>query len=382
VTAQLIRPWRAEGDVELIRSLVASPRIAGLDGLRACAVLIVLVAHFGFSQIVPGGFGVTLFFFISGVLITRLLMAEYAKTGGVQVLNFYVRRFLRLYPALLLSVAGSVILYPLFNGHVPWADVPAVLFYYANYYGGTVGFMQGGMPDYGVFQTFGILWSLAVEEQYYLVFPLLMVWLLVDLRKAQYFFAVVIVACLLWRIWLHLNGHGDRIYGSTDTRIDSILYGAWLATALARAGAVRLVSVLSHPALFAAGIVGILVSLLCRDEWFRDTLRYSVQGLSLIPIVTAICFSGRYRVLTSLMDSRLMAWIGALSYSLYLFHGHAIVIGENLFHVRYVDPVSQLPAAYFFLTISLTLLFATGSYYLVEKPLFSLRVRFGSHVGH
>jgi len=77
-----------------------------------------------------------------------------------------------------------------------------------------------------------------------------------------------------------------------------------------------------------------------------------------------------------------MAWIGALSYSLYLFHGHAIVIGENLFHVRYVDPVSQLPAAYFFLTISLTLLFATGSYYLVEKPLFSLRVRFGSHVGH
>jgi len=74
--------------------------IPGLDGLRAFAVLIVMVAHVGYSHIVPGGFGVTVFFFISGFLITRLLLAENDAKGGIGLKNFYIRRFLRLLPAL------------------------------------------------------------------------------------------------------------------------------------------------------------------------------------------------------------------------------------------------------------------------------------------
>src|SRR2546428_13273829 len=79
--------------------------VPGLDGLRACAILLVLVAHVGLHAYVPGGFGVTLFFFISGMLITRLLLAEHAETGCIAVGRFYARRMLRLYPALLVAIA-------------------------------------------------------------------------------------------------------------------------------------------------------------------------------------------------------------------------------------------------------------------------------------
>lgn len=363
-------------------ALSAGSRIVGLDGLRACAVGIVLVAHFGFYQWVPGGFGVTLFFFISGVLITRLLMAEYQRFGRINIYNFYVRRFLRLYPALLVSVIASVLLYPCFGGHVSLPDVLAVLFYYANYYGQEIGFMHEGAPHHGSFQTFGILWSLAVEEQYYLIFPLLMAWLVKDVKKAAYFFMFVIVGCLLWRMALHDMGYGYRIYSATDTRIDSILFGALLAVWLVRDRDGRLVGRLSHPALFVAGLIGIVFSLLYRDEWFRDTLRYSLQGVSLMPIVTGICFSGRYQPLLKIMESRFMIWLGALSYSLYIFHGHALVIGENLFKVVYTDSILSQPGGFFLLTIPLTFAFAMISYYWVEKPFFSLRARFGSNVGH
>jgi peptidoglycan/LPS O-acetylase OafA/YrhL len=297
------------------------------------------------------------------------------------VVKFYIRRFLRLYPALLLSVLVSVLVYPMFNGHVPWPDILAALFYYANYYGTYLGFLRGSAPDHGTFHTFGILWSLAVEEQYYLVFPLLMLGLISDLRRAAWCFAAIMVACLVWRIWLYDNGMGFRNYGSTDTRIDSILVGALLAVWLTRPYAVTLVRTLSHPLSVLAGLGGIVFSLLYRDPWFRETVRYSLQGLCLMPIVAAACFSGRYAWVSAVLASRPMVWIGALSYSLYLFHGPAIVIGENLFKVVYVDPVSTLPAGYFAVSIVLTLAMSMLSYYGVEKPFFALRARFGSNVG-
>ncbi|MEL7231990.1 MAG: acyltransferase, partial [Pseudomonadota bacterium] len=94
-------PSRKRVHESAISATAAYGYIPGLDGLRAIAVLIVLVAHFGLSHIVPGGFGVTVFFFISGFLITRLLIAESDKKGGIGLKDFYVRRFIRLIPALI-----------------------------------------------------------------------------------------------------------------------------------------------------------------------------------------------------------------------------------------------------------------------------------------
>lgn len=354
--------------------------VHGLDGLRGCAVLIVLAAHFGLHNIVPGGFGVTLFFFISGFLITRLLLAESARDGRLALGSFYMRRLLRLYPALVVSVLAAYLLYPVFGGSLSWEDMCAVLLYYANYYGNTVGFMVGTMPEHGTFQTVGVLWSLAVEEQYYLLFPMLMLPLHSRPRLALRVFAGVAVACLAWRFWLDLQGLGERIYSSTDTRIDSILYGALLTTALAVDHQRRFLNILQRKDVLVLSLLVLLSTFLIRDDWFRNTLRYSLQGLSLMSVVANVCFEGGLPWVQRLLDTRPFALIGAWSYSLYIFHGHAIVIGENLFKVRYTDPVRSLPASYLALIIALTLVFSLASYYLVEKPFFSLRRHFGSQV--
>jgi peptidoglycan/LPS O-acetylase OafA/YrhL len=355
-------------------------RVAGLDGLRACAVLIVLVAHFGFHDVVPGGFGVTLFFFISGFLITRLLLSEAANQGRVDLRGFYMRRFLRLYPALLVSVVAAWLLYPMFGGSLPLADMCAALFYYANYYGNHVGFMVGTMPTHGAFQTVGVLWSLAVEEQYYLLFPLVMIPLNKRPRLAMWVFGAIAVACLLWRMRLDHLGQGARIYSSTDTRIDSILFGAWLTCALALDHQRRLLNFLQRKDVLVVSLAVILATFLWRDEYFRNTWRYTLQGLGLMSVVASVCFEGGLKRVQQLLELRLFILIGAWSYSLYVFHGHAIVIAENLFGVSYVAPLQTLPAMYFVVAIGLTLVFSLSSYYLVEKPLFGLRRRFGSRV--
>ena len=107
--------------------------IPGLDGLRALAVLIVIAAHFGLGHIVPGGFGVTVFFFISGFLITRLLIAERASQGQIHLQNFYLRRLLRLVPALVFMVVGSTLYFMMMGyGGPTLTEFLAAIFYFTN----------------------------------------------------------------------------------------------------------------------------------------------------------------------------------------------------------------------------------------------------------
>src|SRR5450830_2138130 len=195
--------------------------LRGLDGLRALAVLLVLVAHLGLNEAIPGGFGVTVFFFISGLLITRLLLAEHAQQGRIAVGRFYARRLIRLYPALLVAVLVATLVLTLSGAVVGWDKLAAALFYYANYYGIYVTF---GLNRDG-FDPFSILWSLAVEEQYYLVFPFICVALLAgtaNLRRFSWVLAGSVALVLVWRVIVHRHGgSSDYIYMATDTRIDS-----------------------------------------------------------------------------------------------------------------------------------------------------------------
>ena len=359
--------------------------IPGLDGLRAIAVLFVLLAHFGLHFVVPGGFGVTLFFFISGALITGNLLSEIDRSGGIDVKAFYLRRFFRLYPALVVLVVLSACIYPLFGGRVTLWDISAALFYYANYYNYYVGFMQGTNPLFGDFSTFGILWSLAVEEQYYLLFPLLIAVIGKSDKLMLRTFVGVALFCICWRTLLSALGEGsNRIYSFADTRIDSILYGALLVLinrVIERTSRMKRIGVLLQDRFaFGLGIFGLLLSFLIRDDWFRDTLRYSLQGISLMPVVQYLCFSGRQSALTKLLEASWLRRIGALSYSLYLFHGVAIVVGENAFEVSYLDPIRHMPLGYFLLVVPLTFLLAHLSLEFVEKPMNKYRRRFGSTV--
>ena len=145
--------------------------IPGLDGLRALSVLIVIIAHMGFEHIVPGGFGVTMFFFISGFLITRLLLAESEAKGNVKLGKFYMRRIIRLYPALLFMLYLSACLYIIMGyGHPAPMEVAAGVGYFTNIFQ-VFSRISGDVP----FMPWTHLWSLAVEEHFYLGFPILIV---------------------------------------------------------------------------------------------------------------------------------------------------------------------------------------------------------------
>ncbi|WP_034291972.1 acyltransferase [Herbaspirillum sp. RV1423] len=369
-------------------TLTASARpsfdyIPGLDGLRAFAVLLVLVAHLGFSSAIPGGFGVTVFFFISGLLITRLLLAEHAQNGRIAIGRFYARRLVRLYPALLVAIVLGALAFSLAGGIMSWGKVSAALFYYANYYGIYFHFGQGRDG----FDPFSILWSLAVEEQYYLVFPFICVALLAgaaSLRRFSWALAGGVALVLLWRVVLHHNGgSSDRIYMGTDTRIDSILYGAWLALILANDTQKHWRRFSASHLVQAVCLLLLLICFVARHPGFRDTLRYSLQGLALMPLVTALCFTDALAPLTRLLETGAARRVGKWSYSLYLYHPIAIVTAEIWWGPGSLGPQRigwQAYPAFAATAVLLSFALAVASYNFVEKPFLRWRRRFGAHI--
>jgi peptidoglycan/LPS O-acetylase OafA/YrhL len=142
---------------------LSSGYVPHLDGLRAVSVVLVLLGHFGFGHIIPATFGVTIFFVISGFIITRLFLLEIERTGTLSLRQFYTRRVFRVFPALLSLVVVSAIFFD--NA---WPDIVASILFLFNYF--NIFFIE--RPDRAL-DLLGVLWSLAVEEHFYLFFPLL-----------------------------------------------------------------------------------------------------------------------------------------------------------------------------------------------------------------
>ena len=213
--------------------------IPGLDGVRCIAVMMVIIAHAGFDHIVPGGLGVTVFFFISGFLITRLLLAETVKEGRVGLGKFYIRRFLRLLPALyVMLVVTWAILVAMGTPPRP-VEVITAFTYTGNYLYTHLAFLDfnaaAGLGEPGVrVAPWEHLWSLAIEEHFYLLFPLLIVMFRKRLDSLIWVCAFLIVAALLWRLTtLHVLGWPPKYnYAATDARIDSLVWGCLLSILL------------------------------------------------------------------------------------------------------------------------------------------------------
>ena len=221
-----------QADVPKVPSPTPSGRgpIPSLDGLRALAVLIVVVSHAGYGETVPGGLGVTIFFFLSGYLITTLILDEQGRHGTINVPHFYLRRAFRLLPPLFvtLAIAYSLVAVGWLDGGFSWQGLGSQIFYFANYY--TIFIDEGGTTPAGT----GILWSLAVEEHFYIVFPVLMFIMMRFANARRLLIGLFVGLCILalaWRVWLVSRpGFVEiRTYYSTDTRFDSILFGCLLA---------------------------------------------------------------------------------------------------------------------------------------------------------
>jgi peptidoglycan/LPS O-acetylase OafA/YrhL len=357
---------------------VKSPKfyIPSLDGIRAIAFLIVFVSHAGLGKIIPGGFGVTIFFFLSGYLITTQLRREHERSARIDFKNFYMRRLLRIWPpfylVLFLAIGVSYLV-----GHytgVTFGQLQAVFtqfFHISNYY--NVEFGNQGMA-----LGTEVYWSLAVEEHFYLLFPLLYVLLLrVGIRSSQQalIFWGICLLVLLWRCLLvfGMGADYDRIFYASDTRVDSILFGCALAVAGNPAIAEdRQISERNLKyLLLPLGCTLLLCSFLYRTDAFRDTLRYSIQGIALYPIFIAAIRFPDWGVFKAL-NWGWMRFVGVLSYSLYLVH---FMVLKAL--AVAIPALGMLGSGILALLISAVLAYAI--YRFVEIPAAKLKQKFASH---
>src|ERR1017187_742613 len=257
--------------------------INGLDGIRACAFLMVLVGHSGISW-VPNGFGVTVFFFLSGYLITTLLRREWIRTGTISVSRFYIRRVFRILPPLYcgLIFATVLALTGITHSDVHWKAIAATQLFMTNY---SEAWLKVNVP-----LGLSVLWSLAVEEHFYLAFPLVYRSMLranIGKNRQVMFLCALCILVLAWRTILMAVYHvfWNRVYTGTDTRLDSILFGSILA--IAANPVIDRLDGVTRRRYFISALIGVLVllaSIAVRGEMFRQTARYTIQGTALVPV--------------------------------------------------------------------------------------------------
>jgi len=341
--------------------------IPSLDGLRAVSILIVFAGHAGVSKLVPSGFGVTVFFFLSGYLITRLLMREYDRYARIDFGAFYLRRVVRLGPplAVVLLVSAALVWLGLADGDMAPIAFLSQIFFFNNYYGIITGL--------GSVNGLDLLWSLAVEEHFYLFFPFLFV-LIASGRLSVRFLIGLTLAVLAWR-FVHFVGFGSPewvIYRSTDTRIDSILFGCLLALIEPNLLARNPLSDRSVLLVTLASVTVLVGVLLIREPMFRATLKYSVQGLALMPI---FFLSVHYNKLWFFKPLN-WAWmrrLGLYSYTFYLIH---YVIIQATIWPKFMPSSSWM---FILACFVLSLAFSAAVFEFVEKPLKPLRSRLVGH---
>jgi peptidoglycan/LPS O-acetylase OafA/YrhL len=347
------------------KSLDKHPYIPGLDGIRAVAFLLVYAGHTGLGNIIPGGLGVTIFFFLSGYLITTLLRVEAEKTGTVSIKQFYLRRTFRIFPPMYVTLLVWIVLATIgvFVGPVEWQPTVLASLYLTNYTDAfTLHRIQGGL---------NILWSLSVEEHFYLIFPWMFLFFMRkkwSLKKSSTRLAILCGIALIWR-YISL-GYFHRIlnYEHTDTRYDSILFGCLLALCLNPFldKMPKWVDKYSR-ALAGGGFALLLICLIFRSEFFRDTLRYSLQGIGIFGIFVWVLNSPGSWIIQRL-ENPFLRLIGRRSYAMYLIHYCIIQAMETKLHMKLWQIMFvAAPIIYFY---------AWAMAKLVEKPMDKIKRRF------
>jgi peptidoglycan/LPS O-acetylase OafA/YrhL len=349
-------------------------RVDGIDGLRTFAVMLVIVYHFEPAVLPGGSIGVDIFYTISGFVITRLLIAEYARTGDIGLRQFYKRRWLRLGPALLLVCALTAVLMfaPVQSFKNGWS---AALLAAAS----LVNIVRAAQPGAytGVTAPLGHTWSLGVEEQFYLLWPPVLLAMLRRLNSSKVLVGAGVLALLpvFWRFHLWSDTAAHRIYNGPDTRADQLLAGAVLAILLARlhenspwrdvmrTWAARL----WLPAAAVLGLVAWYVPVTGNSAWNEPvyTVGFLVIALLTVVLLTSVELLPR-APLSRFLSVVPLAWVGRnLSYGLYLWHYPLMHLLSDLGVKRMLFPSTMLA----------TVIMALASYFLVEEPCRRLKYR-------
>ncbi|AFA72181.1 putative acyltransferase [Gordonia polyisoprenivorans VH2] len=312
----------------------SNSRFFHIDAMRAFAVLLVVFGHAGMDRFVPGGSGVTIFFTISGFVITYVVLRERLRTRSFNIRGFYWRRLVKLGPPLIIAIAIPTGVYAIWS-HVSISDFLGELFFYYNW----IKASGGGEVLPGT----GVVWSLSIEEQFYVFFALF--WLLAYRRRRWYVWLylgglVIVAVSFCSRTALALTEATEaRIYYGTDSRVEALGFGIMLAVLIVRiqAGAVNrlettVFKLSSTPALLYGSVIVYVCSLVVREDLFRVTGRFSLQALAACGVIlygfgvsasrTRLCGGGGVtrRAFDIVCQNRVVNEIGLASYSIYLIH--------------------------------------------------------------
>jgi peptidoglycan/LPS O-acetylase OafA/YrhL len=297
-------------------------------------VLLVFLSHVGFGNVIPGGFGVTVFFFLSGYLITTLLRIEQSKYKCINLKAFYLRRTLRILPTFYLVLFVAVIfkVTGVLGGELSTSGLLSQCFMLGNYY-----LVRFGAP--GVVAGTVVFWSLAVEEHFYLIFPAAYRKLVrTTTPPKQVIVLAGACACvLLWRCFLiyrlHVStGYTGHTYLATDTRVDSLLFGCILAIGFNPVLDVDSHLTYSRSAKWAPlALLALLFTFIDRNDAVRETFRYTIQGVALMPLFV-LAIKGKGTLAFRLLNQKHLRFVGAISYSLYLVHACVIEVVKFTLH--------------------------------------------------
>ncbi len=353
-----------------------------MDGVRGISILVVLFEHGYLFKYGRGGFlGVDIFFVLSGLLITSLLAQEWQETGSLSFKKFYARRALRLLPALFALVIFTtvqVIIFPPEAGRLAvFRHLLGVLFYVENWAGG--------------YTVIGHTWSLSIEEQFYIAWPILF-FLLLSLKLTPRRIIVVLSAMVglvaIHRARMFYSRYGFvlpqfdlsllRLYTGTDTRCDALLIGciagilfSWrmLPTRKSFLGTWRIVTWLSCGLMSAAIII---VPIFWNYLYFGAFTVFAV----LVASSTLFVLVASQSFLSRLLQWSVLRWFGRLSYSLYLWH---VTV-----YSAYMNNFGPLPIKSYTLKITIplaikfagSLVLACASFYFIEQPFLRMKKRF------
>lgn len=363
-----LSPRKAEGHIPLTYR-------PAIDGLRAIAVVAVIIGHANEAWLPGGWLGVDVFFVISGFLITSLLLRERTSTGRIDLLGFWLARARRLLPAVFLvlaavTLAARFIGLPVRRDAVS-ADILSTLFYVANW--------RMYLSDEAYFATLATpsplrhAWSLSVEEQFYIIYPLLLLGLLAVVRKrnrlAMVLGGLAVLSAVLMAL-LYTPGHEpSRVYYGTDTRAFELLVGAVAGVLVLRSGTARGPAAVAEVTdrisriLAPFALVLVLVALVAAgdqpDLLFRGGLLVLCVLVAVVVVAAASWEANPVQ--------RVLAWeplrrVGLISYGLYLWHWPIIVYSNQL--LVDVDPIVRV-----YVQVVLSFVVATLSYLLIEQPI-------------
>ncbi len=349
----------------LQQRLSRGSHIPALDAVRGAAAWLVVMGH-TFGPAALGRMAVSVFFVLSGFLITWLLVRESESTGKISLRDFYIRRTLRIFPAFYVFWIVCILAAVVRHAHIPWGEAWSSFFYMGDYY--------SALHASHINQIMGVTWSLGVEEKFYLLWPATFAFLHRNPRTLFRFTLASIAAIWIYRIVMCLafSLPPDYLRYAFESRFDNILYGCALALGLKLLKIEPLLAAVNRFKLLPFVCGGALIAMAVFEDNFSLRFTY-VLGMALMSMLVAVMliqlvFLGAIRQWRWL-DHPLLRFFGRISYSLYLYHIVVIALVDHFFpHLRIR---LSYPLIYGGSTAA-----AYASYVIIEKPFLRLKHRF------